>query len=669
MTNQPIHTFLIRFCLVAIGALSTAFTANSQVLEADSLVLVNVYNTNGGATWTNSTNWLTSNVDAWYGVSVADSRVTKVKLSSNGLVGNLPNGIATLDSLQVLSVTGNALTAVPDLSGLVSLDTLQVGANKLTFADVLPNASVGIASYTYAPQDSIESAVNLSVLRGTNVQATVTEEAGLGNTYQWRKNGLSLAGETNDTLNITCVTPTGSNGNYTCRVTNAAAPLLTLYRKKVRLTVNNFAVDAGPDENICQDGIQLSASFPPIGFGTWSLVTGTGLISNPLDPFATVTDIGIGANTFRWNISNGGCVDVAFADVIIVRSQPPVPAVAGADKFNCSPSDSLSAVLPTIGAGTWTVIQGNGVLAEPLNPNTHVGGLSVGENIFRWRVTNGACQSVFDEMKIIRQEPYTSATVGTDTAICGLEAGLSSELPIDGESWWEVAEGTGDIDNIYSTSAYVTGLSEGPNVFRWYNDNACAQPIYAEQTITVFKFIYADAGTDTSILYNSFDPFPIGGDSAAYGGDGNYVYFWDNSAPIDDNEVANPEVTFPDTGMYEFSLMIEDGNNCEAFDTINVYVELSDVLTVPSLFTPNDDGNNDTFVIPGVKGHPNSALEILNRQGSLVYKTEGYRNDWDGVANQGLFLGSDRLPEDTYYYVLDLNNGKEPQTGYVVIKR
>jgi gliding motility-associated-like protein len=121
--------------------------------------------------------------------------------------------------------------------------------------------------------------------------------------------------------------------------------------------------------------------------------------------------------------------------------------------------------------------------------------------------------------------------------------------------------------------------------------------------------------------------------------------------------------------MYEFSLMIEDGNNCEAFDTVNVHVELSDVLTVPSLFTPNDDGNNDTFVIPGVKGHPNSALEILNRQGSLVYKTEGYRNDWDGVANQGLFLGSDRLPEDTYYYVLDLNNGKEPQTGYVVIKR
>jgi gliding motility-associated-like protein len=669
MTNQPILTFLTRFCVIAIVAAANVLPATSQVLEADSLVLVNLYNSNGGSTWTNSTNWLATDVDTWFGVSVADNRVTEIRLNNNTVVGDLSNGLATLDSLQVLSVTGNELTAVPNLSGLTSLDTLQVGSNKLTFADVIPNISAGLDSYVYAPQDSIDDPVNLSALLGSSLVAVVTEEAGLGNEYQWRKDGLNITGETNDTLQLNCITPASSNGSYTCRVTNSLAPQLTLARRNVELTVIDFTVDAGPDESICLNGIQLSASIPPIGFGTWALVTGSGVFTNAIDPFTTVTDLGVGANTFRWNISNGSCMNVAFADVIIVRSEPPLPAVAGLDKFNCSPSDSLTATTPSIGAGVWTVIQGNGVLADSLNPNTHVGGLSVGENIFRWKVTNGACQSVFDEMKIIRQEPYTSATVSSDTAICGLEADLSSEYPVDGSSWWEVAEGTGNIDNIYSTSPYVTELSEGPNVFRWYNDNACAQPIYAEQTVTVFNFIYADAGTDTSILYNSFDPFPIGGDSAASGGDGNYIYFWENSAPIDDFEAANPQVSFPDTGMYEFSLIVEDGNNCVAYDTVNVHVELSDVLTVPSLFTPNDDGNNDTFVIPGVKGHPNSKLEILNRQGSLVYKTEGYRNDWDGVANQGLFLGSDKLPEDTYYYVLDLNKGKEPQTGYVVIKR
>jgi hypothetical protein len=170
----------------------------------------------------------------------------------------------------------------------------------------------------------------------------------------------------------------------------------------------------------------------------------------------------------------------------------------------------LSAITPAFGEGSWSVIQGNGVVLDPLHPNSLVSGLSVGENIFRWQVTNGTCQSVFDEMKIIRQEPYTSATVGSDTSICGLEAVLSSVAPIDGQGWWELASGTGNIDNIYSLTPNVTGLSEGANVFRWYNDNACAQPIFAEQTITVFNFIYANAGTDTSILFNTFDPLYLG---------------------------------------------------------------------------------------------------------------------------------------------------------------
>ncbi len=650
-------------------AMVNVLPATAQVLEADSLVLVNLYNTNGGSSWTANTNWLISDVDTWFGVSVTDNRVTKVDLNNNGLTGDLPNGVATLDSLHVLNVTGNELTAIPDFSGLSSFDTLQVASNKLTFADVIPNVSANLASYVYAPQGNIDLIVNLSAFLGSNVEANVTEEAGLGNEYQWRKGSSNLLGETNDTLFLNCITPTANNGIYTCRVTNALAPDLTLERENVVLTVIDFTVTTGPDQSLCQDETQLSVSIAPIGSGTWTLLIGTGTLTDPANPFTTVTDLGFGANTFRWTVSNGTCLNIASADMIVVRSEPPLPAVVGEDKFNCSAYDSLSAVTPTIGAGEWSVIQGTGVLADPLDPNTHVDELSVGENIFRWRVTNGVCQSVYTEMKIIRQEPYTSATVGSDTSICGLEADLSSEYPIDGSSWWEVAEGSGIFDDATSTSPYVTGLSEGANVFRWYNDNACVEPFYVEQTITVFDFIYADAGIDTSIYYNVFDPFPIGGDSAAYGGDGDYFYFWENSAPVDDYEAANPQVSFPDTGTFEFSLTVEDGNNCMAYDTVSIHVELINVLDVPTLFTPNNDGNNDTFVIPGVQGHPNSKLEILNRDGALVYKMEPYRNDWDATANQGYFLGSDKLPDDTYYYIIDLNNGYTPQTGFVVIKR
>jgi hypothetical protein len=42
MTNQPILTFLTRFCVIAIVAAANVLPATSQVLEADSLVLVDV---------------------------------------------------------------------------------------------------------------------------------------------------------------------------------------------------------------------------------------------------------------------------------------------------------------------------------------------------------------------------------------------------------------------------------------------------------------------------------------------------------------------------------------------------------------------------------------------------------------------------------------------------
>ena len=37
---------------------------------------------------------------------------------------------------------------------------------------------------------------------------------------------------------------------------------------------------------------------------------------------------------------------------------------------------------------------------------------------------------------------------------------------------------------------------------------------------------------------------------------------------------------------------------------------------------------------------------------------------WDGKSNGGV-----DLPDGTYYYLLDLGNGNEPQTGYITIYR
>ncbi|MNL13683.1 hypothetical protein D3C87_1345960 [compost metagenome] len=85
-------------------------------------------------------------------------------------------------------------------------------------------------------------------------------------------------------------------------------------------------------------------------------------------------------------------------------------------------------------------------------------------------------------------------------------------------------------------------------------------------------------------------------------------------------------------------------------------------IIIPNVFTPNNDGLNDTFEIPGLQMYETNELTIVNRWGGTVYDKKGYKNDWDGS----------NLNEGTYYYLLKIktaDNKWEVYKGYVTILR
>ena len=92
-------------------------------------------------------------------------------------------------------------------------------------------------------------------------------------------------------------------------------------------------------------------------------------------------------------------------------------------------------------------------------------------------------------------------------------------------------------------------------------------------------------------------------------------------------------------------------------------------LIIPGGFSPNTDGIDDRYFIT----HPITTkiqLQVYNRWGNLVYKSDNYKNDWDGVG-QGNFLGQN-VPPGTYYYVViavDLNTGVRNFAGPLTIVR
>ncbi|MGJ8667243.1 MAG: gliding motility-associated C-terminal domain-containing protein, partial [Patiriisocius sp.] len=91
-------------------------------------------------------------------------------------------------------------------------------------------------------------------------------------------------------------------------------------------------------------------------------------------------------------------------------------------------------------------------------------------------------------------------------------------------------------------------------------------------------------------------------------------------------------------------------------------------LKVYNEFSPNSDGINDLFVVSCIEKFPNNTLQIFNRYGSLVYKKNRYDNSWDGCANvNGVANKDEVLPSDTYYYVLDLKDNKDPLVGWIFI--
>ena len=84
-------------------------------------------------------------------------------------------------------------------------------------------------------------------------------------------------------------------------------------------------------------------------------------------------------------------------------------------------------------------------------------------------------------------------------------------------------------------------------------------------------------------------------------------------------------------------------------------------LSIPNLFTPNNDGVNDLFVIEGLDNYSMPRLVVRDKNNRVVYRSDAYNNTWDGGS----------CPEGVYSYEFTfVYNGIENQaTGKVRIIR
>lgn len=77
-------------------------------------------------------------------------------------------------------------------------------------------------------------------------------------------------------------------------------------------------------------------------------------------------------------------------------------------------------------------------------------------------------------------------------------------------------------------------------------------------------------------------------------------------------------------------------------------------LFIPTAFTPNKDGKNDTWEIQGLVMYPTAKVYVFERAGQLVFESSNYGPlFWDGNFKGKL------LPIGVYIYMIQLNDEKK----------
>jgi gliding motility-associated-like protein len=84
-------------------------------------------------------------------------------------------------------------------------------------------------------------------------------------------------------------------------------------------------------------------------------------------------------------------------------------------------------------------------------------------------------------------------------------------------------------------------------------------------------------------------------------------------------------------------------------------------LDLVNAFTPNGDGVNDKWDILNMEYYNNISVGIFNTDGVKVYECKTQDCKWDGTYN------NKPQPPGTYFYAIDLNDGRRTYRGTVTI--
>lgn len=455
-----------------------------------------------------------------------NSRVTNLSPGTNILRWSVVvSGIEFYDTVTIvnnqptMALTGPKQTLCIDSSALVANIPVQ-GTGRWTLeggAGVIQNPLQHNSKVTGL--SSGENIFRWTITKGTCVSSalfvitndkTTISDAGLDQTICDDKTTLIPAPAYVGTGEWSVVSGSGSFTNnqvtglargtnilrYTIRKNNCSS-----YDDMVVVSNKPTTASAGLNTIVCVDSLYLSANKAntAIGeYGRWSILNGSGQISDSTLNTSMIKRLAQGVNVLRWTINNHGCISSSEVQVNYAY----VNSLAGTDRVTCENHIILNANNPSVGKGEWSVVGGSGtaVFTDPFSPNTEVKNLDQGKNILRWTISNFSCQSSSEV--IITNNAPSVAFAGGDQSLCVNNTMLAARQPFIGNGSWSVLSGSGLFADTSAFNTRVYNVGSGSNTYRWTvrNQNCISTD---EVVISNNKPIGTYAGLDQTLCIDS----------------------------------------------------------------------------------------------------------------------------------------------------------------------
>jgi len=370
---------------------------------------------------------------------------------------------------------------------------------------------------------------------------------------------------------------------------------------------------------------------------TWDLGDGSplqqgALVTHQFPEGGEYTIILVGVDSLSCNVA-----DTAYATVTVVPPQVMEPGFEAVPLSDCQ-GYSIEFFNFSLGGDAYAWTFGDGGTSTQTNP-VH-GYAAPGTYEITLTVTDVLCQnSVSTSQTIVLEPPILEMELDPQVALCdGGSVVLDAGAGYDTYSWSNGAS-TQTI-NVGSTGTFTVTVTEG------ICSGSASVEVVAQPTPPRAQDVITCPGQDALLTA----PFPVTSIQWSTG---------ETEATI----VAN------EAGEYWFIAVDEVG--CTIRDTIAVTLitTAESGAVVPNVFSPNGDGQNDTFQVEGLYLEDFS-MEVLNRWGQTLYESNSQAKGWNGgVANT-----SDKVPEGTYFYVISFKDRcstepKSTRTGHVTLVR